>query len=265
MVGLGLGLEPYTAPTATEAAQPAYTTAAVHFDGATQLSIASLTATDNGVFSASVWIKSPGVISTQFIWANDIEGDTPDTAALQVFDELTYLYSYSSDPTATKTLAAYSDPISTGWDHLLWAGKTDAAEGSKVIKIYRNNVDVTAEIEDVGSAYNLNWNGFQFEIGAADGAEFYTGDMADLWIAPGQSILTGSDISAETRAKFINPSTLKPVDLGADGSTPTGVAPRMFFRRAPAAAASTFGTNLGTGGAFTTTGTLTNAATSPSD
>jgi hypothetical protein len=51
------------------------------------------------------------------------------------------------------------------------------------------------------------------------------------------------------------------VNLGSDCSTPTGTGPAVCF----SGNASTFGTNKGTGGAFTTTGTLTDADTSPSD
>jgi hypothetical protein len=53
----------------------------------------------------------------------------------------------------------------------------------------------------------------------------------------------------------------KPVNLGTNGQTPTGTIPAMFF----SGDASGFPTNQGTGGAFTLTGSLTNASTSPSD
>jgi len=68
--------------------------------------------------------------------------------------------------------------------------------------------------------------------------------------------LTPSDIY-----KFRNPATGKPVDLGPNGSTPTGSAPSLFF----SGNATSFATNQGTGGAFTLTSALTNATTSPSD
>jgi hypothetical protein len=72
--------------------------------------------------------------------------------------------------------------------------------------------------------------------------------------------LTGASISPATIAKFFSAAG-KPVALGADGSTPTGTAPRIFF----SGDNSSFATNKGTGGSFTLTGSLTNASTSPSD
>jgi hypothetical protein len=79
--------------------------------------------------------------------------------------------------------------------------------------------------------------------------------MADLWIAPGISLLDGSgDIPLATRRKFID-ALGKPVFLGANGELATGTAPAVFL----SGDASTFATNLGTGGAFATTGTLTDA------
>lgn len=66
------------------------------------------------------------------------------------------------------------------------------------------------------------------------------------------------DLSVQAnREKFILNGA--PVDLGANGQAPTGTAPIIFFR-GPATA---FNTNLGTGGDFTVTGTLTNSTTNP--
>ena len=89
------------------------------------------------------------------------------------------------------------------------------------------------------------------------GTPLFTGDIADVYIAPGQFI----DFSVEAnRRKFISADG-KPVDLGSNCSTPTGTAPAVCF----SGNASSFGTNKGTGGAFTLTGTLTDAVTSPSN
>lgn len=78
-------------------------------------------------------------------------------------------------------------------------------------------------------------------------------DAGHLYSAPGQYL----DISNVTNLnKFIDTGG-EAVDLGADGSTPTGVAPLMYFK----GAAATFHTNLGTGGAFSVAGgTITDTA-----
>jgi hypothetical protein len=107
-----------------------------------------------------------------------------------------------------------------------------------------------------------NINNTPFYFGSDTFGDNLTGDIADVWVAPGVSLLSGSGASATiseaTRRKFIDAGG-KPVDL--DCSKPTGSAPAICFT----GDASTFGTNEGTGGAFTTSGTLTDAASSPSN
>lgn len=95
-------------------------------------------------------------------------------------------------------------------------------------------------------------------IGAVAGpSDPFNGDMADVWVDTGTYI----DFSvAANRREFISAAG-KPVDLGADGSAPTGSAPDIFFSGATAG----WHTNKGTGTGFTEFGALTDAATSPSD
>ena len=94
-----------------------------------------------------------------------------------------------------------------------------------------------------------------------DAAGKLDGCLAEFYFAPGQYL----DFSnVYNRRKFIS-ATGKPVSLGATGSLPTGTAPVVYQRGADAAAVATFATNLGTGGDFTITGTLTTGSTSPSD
>jgi hypothetical protein len=80
--------------------------------------------------------------------------------------------------------------------------------------------------------------------------------MADVWIGAGQSL----DLSIlANRRRFIS-FDKKPVDLGQQGKTPTGMRPTIFF----SGDADRFPDNRGTGGDFTLVGTLSNATTSPS-
>jgi hypothetical protein len=87
-------------------------------------------------------------------------------------------------------------------------------------------------------------------------------ELGPMWYAPGRYI----DFSvAANRRKFFS-ATGKPVDAGGDGSIPTGLPPLVYLRCMDGAAASTFGNNLGTGGAMTISGSpLGIATTSPSD
>ena len=94
----------------------------------------------------------------------------------------------------------------------------------------------------------------------AGGAKL-NGCLAELYF--NQAEYLDLDVTANRR-KF-NTASLKPTSLGADGSLPTGTAPILYHRVADGAAASTFATNLGTGGNFTITGTLDLASSCPSD
>jgi len=126
--------------------------------------------------------------------------------------------------------------------------------------IYINDVDDAqyTAYQDLAADLTLaDWS-----IGALpDGTAKVNACFAEVYFAPAQYL----DLSVvANRRKFISASG-RPVYLGADGSRPTGTAPIMYQRLADGAAASTFATNLGTGGDFTITGTLTTGSTSPSD
>lgn len=82
------------------------------------------------------------------------------------------------------------------------------------------------------------------------------GDVADYYLAFGQWLDLTNPSNLE---KFI--SSGKPVYLGIDGSLPTGSPPTIFF----SGDSTEFLTNRGTGGLFTAEGTITNAASSPSN
>ena len=101
-----------------------------------------------------------------------------------------------------------------------------------------------------------------WSIGARpDGAVKVDGCFAEFYLAFGQYL----DFSIiANRRRFISANG-KPVWLGTDGAIPTGTAPLVYQRVADGAAVATFATNLGTGGNFSITGTLTAGSTSPSD
>jgi len=100
----------------------------------------------------------------------------------------------------------------------------------------------------------------QINIGSdQSGTNQYNGCMAEFWVAYGVYI----DFSnAANVAKFYS-GTGKPVNLGIDGSAPTGTPPIMHNRAALAGTAASFATNLGTGGSGSITGTLDICASAP--
>ncbi len=88
------------------------------------------------------------------------------------------------------------------------------------------------------------------------GASKWRGYLADVLYHP--TFLDLSD--ANNRRKFINASG-KPVDLGADGSTPLGLQPTIYL----SGVVASWQTNKGTGGGFTEVGDITAAPSSPSN
>ena len=85
----------------------------------------------------------------------------------------------------------------------------------------------------------------------------FNGDIADLWI-DFDTYLDLSDVNV--RRQFIDGNGF-PVDLGTDGSKPTGSAPDIFLSGDTA----TWHTNDGTGGGFTENGALTDALADPGE
>lgn len=263
---------------------PVYATGAVSFDGATTwLTNAALNAgTDSRYFSFSGWFQFNGNFTTSTMFVNnpggpaETSGYSPSFSASILHNaggnlSLNGGQSFGVSPEHYVYCEALYPAPST-WVHVM--GSLDCYDptnsGKQIIALYINGVNVTLFVDSELSADVNLINGLNFWIGTDTFDDIFLGDMADLWIAPRIYFIDSStgnvgNIPAATVAKFRNPVTGKPVDLGADGSIPTGTAPTIFLRRAPLAAASTFATNLGTGGDFTITGALTNAPSSPSD
>lgn len=138
----------------------------------------------------------------------------------------------------------------SGWVHLVasWDVATSTAhlyingvEDKNVLFITDNTIDYTLTQWVVGSnslaSSSLHWNGA----------------MADLYLNTAEYV----DLSiSANRAKFFDAG---PVDLGSDGSTPTGSQPAIWLHNPLA----TWHTNAGAGGGFTLNGALTESATAP--
>lgn len=94
-------------------------------------------------------------------------------------------------------------------------------------------------------------------IGArSDSSLFVNGSLQEFWLTD-----TFIDLSVTANRRKWYSAAGKPVDLGSDGSTPTGTQPIHYLKNS----FGTFENNLGSGGNFTVTGALTDEGTSPSD
>ena len=79
------------------------------------------------------------------------------------------------------------------------------------------------------------------------------------------NIDTFLDLSVAANVQKFRSAAGKPVDLGADGSTPTGAQPTGFFHLDVGETAANWAVNAGDGGGMTVTGALATASTSPTD
>ncbi len=135
------------------------------------------------------------------------------------------------------------DMADTGKRHSYLDGVSTATWATYV----NSNIDFTRSGHAVGSVESIT------------GFNDYKGNLADFWLAFGQYI----DLSLQgNRERFIDGSG-KPVDLGSDGSKPTGTPPLVFFKGD--ASVWNAGTNLGSAQNFTMGASVTDASSSPSD
>lgn len=232
---------------------------AVDFDGTNDYLTrgAGLTgAADATTGILSCWIRlDGGDAADQFLLADsNVDGYVNRNSANKFRIGLTGVGgspTFIFDTTSTYTASAT-------WLHILASWNTNFIAGNKLSHLYVNDVSNKTVASDSGGAFTVDYTKADWGIGGqVGGSGKFNGCMTEFYFAPGQFL----DFSNSTnRRKFIS-AIGKPVDLGVDGSTPTGSAPIIYLNN-PAA---TFGTNKGTGGNFTITGTLDPASTSPSD
>ncbi|PWJ93532.1 hypothetical protein C8D77_101211 [Mesorhizobium loti] len=243
-----------------------YVAQAVHFDGSAQLvssaPLAGISTPSRGILS--VWWKTAETGSDfRFLATNagyNFELDWPFDPNLVAQDMILNL----NDADFTNQFSFFPNtsflyPLS-GWMNLLIAWDTNFPAGQKLFECAVNGALIdhsVLTVNDAHDAFDVDYSGIFTAFGNAADGYIPKGDVVDFYFAPGQYL----DLTDPAKiAKFVEADG-KPVFLGSDGSIPTGTAPAIFF----SGDASSFATNKGTGGAFTPTGSLTNASTSPSD
>lgn len=153
-----------------------------------------------------------------------------------------------------ETVTAYDLINNPGWHHLLVAAQFDA---TPVGQLFIDDVEASLTTFTALNEGLIDWTDSDYFVGAtAAGAQKMNGDLSEVYVT--DEFL---DISIEAnRRKFIDANGF-PVDLGSDGSTPTGTAALEFF----SGSTDAWHTNKGSGGGHTENGALTDAASSPSD
>ncbi|WP_192246072.1 hypothetical protein [Mesorhizobium silamurunense] len=280
--GSGLSLAQVAANIGAGGGGSPYVAEAVHVATGTGLGNPSLVATgdDTGYLTYVYWFKMSGADfgNQGVMWVQDPENFYPGNSYFSDgggagigFIHLQACASQDENCISATIGATPSDPGKTvvpldTWVPLLVSIDTNRSPtSSMVLQAYLGDTQVLyvsgfepSTYYSTPAPFFQTWNGLSLHFfDDVLNPATVSGDFADIWFAPGQFI----DFSVEAnRRKFVDASG-KPVYLGANGEMPTGTAPAVFF----SGDATGFATNKGTGGAFTLTGSLTNATTSPSD
>ena len=139
------------------------------------------------------------------------------------------------------------------WRHLL-ASWDMAVPGSA--RLYTTDVNDLDEQTFVDSLLNYDGPDFTFDLGAnLVNTQRFNGCLADFYFNYAEYL--DFDV-VNNRRKFIG-ANLRPVDLGSDGSLPTGRPPILYF----SGDLATWRLNDGTGGDFTVNGALSACADNP--
>ena len=228
-----------------------YVANAVEFDGISDSydRTSALTGvSDSKLFTCVVWID-PKAAATGVIWQSNA---FPLTNGLSWFANF---FRWDLEQTdGTSVFTADTGTLSlNAWYPILFSVDL----GNTLFNWYHGDTDLGITPSPFTDA-EIDWESITtHRIGeATNGSNDFTGCMAELWFAPGVYI----DFSVEAnRRKFIDANG-KPVSLGDNGELPTETAPLIYLNNA----ASTFGTNKGSGGNFTLTGNPAVCVDSPS-
>jgi hypothetical protein len=168
---------------------------------------------------------------------------------------------------ALNSYSTASTPLYTAspvWHHMLASWDVSPVNPDpSIATFYIDDVDsISAPPAPTSVTADIGYNSPEVMAGADHlGTTKFNGSMAELYF---NTVAYMDFTVVANRRKFIS-SLLKPMDLGADGSLPTGSPPIVYFHLADGEAPANFAINRGTGGNFSITGALTTASTSPSD
>ena len=244
-----------------------YFAQAVHTDGTVYLSraatLSGVADSFYGVLSGWFFLDTTGIGETVIL------GDTPNVPFSMFNSDHGHDGKlFLSDAAIVNNILLFYGPVfppgfptaEPGWVHLLFAWNTDFAAGSRLTATYINGVLATQVQGEAGVAFQVEYTAQASwgVMGNADGG--VAGDYSDIQFYPGLNIIAGTA-----------PGTIDPADIAnfiAYGR-PVDPAQAVAAYGQPALLFSGdmtgFVANQGTGGAFVLTGgTLTDAATSPS-
>lgn len=230
-----------------------YTAEAVHFSNNLIVNT-SPTIANGKLVSGSIWFKIEELLDGDYIYLPFYDAqDTQST--IQIYNDGSMSIYWLSSGANDITGYTNGTGLASGWHHLLYSFDLDNNAGARNYAIYLDDTLVPFIIQsDDGGPVTINFSGEIDFIENFQNTDLEI-DISDTWLAPGVSLLTGAGVISEANRRLFISAAGKPVN-------PFGFpASAILF----SGDSSTFPVNQGTGGAFTLTGSLTNASTSPSD
>ena len=222
----------------------------VEFDGTNDYLSSGLTTTDSKQGTISFWVNTDVAAFGRVHAAQSFNM----TVSIDAVGEVRLTARSATDASSVLILESQVGVISPGtWHHVIasWDLSNPANR-----HIYVDDVDQFASaptyVDDLIDYTTTT------AIGAdTGGSGKLDGNLADLWFDYGTYI----DLSVAANRRMFLDANGFPVDLGSDGSRPTGSPPDIFLSGDTA----TWHTNDGTGGGFTENGALTDALTDPGE
>ena len=143
--------------------------------------------------------------------------------------------------------------VSSGWVCVM------CSSNGSTNQIYFGDTDVTSSVATSTATEDYTFNSYWGSAG--NESNKWNGDLAELYI----DIDNRTDFSVEANRRKFFSSTGTPVDLGSDGSLPSGASPVVYLSVRQGEAATAILNNRGTGGDYTENGSLSLSSTSPGD
>jgi hypothetical protein len=238
-----------------------YNTGAVTFDGTNDYMTlySAMTGLANGKdMTLSFWINmAAGTDGTAYGIFNNFPATNRGYITERRTDNTIRWYgSNTAAGTSTEFRSVATITASSGWTHIMASHQLSTT----TTHFYVDGVSSISVQTAVDANVDFVSTSNQHEVGSVRlGLQRLKGDLSDLWWDDSYVDLS----SLANREKFIKSG--KPVDLGTDGSEPTGAAPLVYLHHETGAAATDFATNRGSAQDYTIVGALTEATTSPSD
>jgi hypothetical protein len=234
-----------------------YIAEAVRFDGANDWleSDAPVLGVNSKVGIISFWFKHMGGDGDIQMYQENAQGggDGFGMNVRRQTDNTIRIKGGGEGPTVIILATTTATFIADGtWRHFLLAWNT----ATSTIQLYITDTSTSLTVTTMVADGIIKNDSAEHGIGGRVGGSFWlNAEIADYYYTTQESL----DLSVTAnRRKFIS-AALAPVDLGNNGSTPTGTSPDVFFH----GPVSTWHTNDGTGGGFTVFGTLTAASNNP--